>query len=84
MKHIKQDLSLNVWVQSPELFRNMVMLHIKFFPVSFSDKHFVSSSPDNQHFFENRKRKVSEILEHLLYVSDFFQKLVPMLQAIKR
>ena len=37
MKHIKQDFSLNAWVQSPgveprpklNFFRNMVMLHIK-------------------------------------------------------
>ena len=91
MKHIKQDFSLNAWVQSPvegprpkSNFLNMVMLHIKFFPVSFSNKHFVSSSPANQHFLENRRRKLSEILEHLLHAFDFFQKLVPMLQAIKR
>ena len=28
------------------------------FPVNFSDKHFVNSSPDNQQLFENRKRSV--------------------------
>ena len=37
------------------------------FPVCFSDKPFVSFSPDNQHMFENRKRKLFQILEHLPY-----------------
>ena len=44
MKHVKQDFSLNVWVQSPgevygggakakfKPFRNMAMLHIKLKP----------------------------------------------------
>ena len=29
--------------------------------------HILSLSPDIQHFFENRKRKVFEVLEHLPY-----------------
>ena len=40
---------------------------IRFFPVFYVDKYFVSSSPDNPHFYENRKRKVFESLEYLLY-----------------
>ena len=28
---------------------------------------FMNSSPDNQHLFVNKKRKVFEILEHLPY-----------------
>ena len=36
-------------------------------PVCHSDKQFVNSMPNNQHFRENRKRKVFKILEHLLY-----------------
>ena len=37
-------------------------------PVCYSDKYFVNSSPNNPHLFENRKRKVFEILEHFQYV----------------
>ena len=36
------------------------------FPDCFLDKHFVNSSLDNHLLFANRKRKVFEILEHLL------------------
>ena len=39
---------------------------VRAFPVGYSDKHFVNSSPDiTTILFENRKRKVFEILEHL-------------------
>ena len=37
---------------------------IRVFPVCYFDKHFVKSSPNNI-LFENRKRKVLEILENL-------------------
>ena len=33
-------------------------------PVCYSCKHFVNSSPEN-YLFENKKRKMFEILEHL-------------------
>ena len=33
------------------------------FPICYSTKHFVSSSPDNQRYFENRIRKVFGILD---------------------
>ena len=39
--------------------------HVRLFPVSNSDKQFVNSSPENQHFIWERKEKVFEILEHL-------------------
>ena len=35
---------------------------IRVFPVPYSDKHIVSSSPENQHFIEIEKR--FEILDH--------------------
>ena len=35
------------------------------FPVCYSGKHFLNSSPVNQHCFENRTRKVFKTLEHL-------------------
>ena len=35
----------------------------------YSDKYFVNSSPEFHILFENRMRKVLEILEHLLYLS---------------
>ena len=40
------------------------LLLIRFFPVCYSDKHFVNYNHDNQHL--NRKRKVFKILEFLL------------------
>ena len=40
---------------------------IRGFPVCYLNKHFVNSSPDNNILFENTKRKVFEILEHLPY-----------------
>ena len=42
------------------------LLLISVLPVGYSDKHFVNWSPDNQHLFENRKRKAFETLEHLV------------------
>ena len=41
---------------------------IRVFPVYYSDKNFVNSSPDNQNLFENRKRGVLKSLEHLLFL----------------
>ena len=38
---------------------------ISLLTVCYSDKHFVNSSPENQHLFQIRKRNVFEILEHL-------------------
>ena len=46
---------------------------IRVFPVCFSDKHFVSSSPDN----DNRNGKVFEISEHLKY-----DKFNPLINAV--
>ena len=44
---------------------------IRVFPVCYSERHFESSSSDNWHF-ENRKRKVFKILEHLPYPQSLF------------
>ena len=38
---------------------------VRVFPVCYSDKRFVNFSPETQILYENRKRKVLEILEYL-------------------
>ena len=42
---------------------------IRVFPVCYSDKHFMNSSPEKKHLLEYRKRNVFEILEHLPLLS---------------
>ena len=45
---------------------------VRDFPVCYSDRHFMNSSPDKI-LFENRIRKEFEILEHLPYTKLYAQ-----------
>ena len=54
----QKDLDEQCSTRSDYFFRSS---QISVFPVCFSDKHFVNSSPGNQHFIRN----VCKILEHL-------------------
>ena len=48
-----------------ELYQSLALSLLATIFVCYSDIHFVNSIPENQHFIENRKRKVFEILKHL-------------------
>ena len=49
-----------------DCFRRSSLIRVN--PVCYSNKHFVNSRPENQHFIWDRKKKVLKILKHLPYV----------------
>ena len=48
------------------------LLLIRVFPVCYSDRHFVNSRADNQHFILGTKEKFVQILKHLLYFTKIY------------